>query len=731
MRKISLTSIIFFLLYLFLFTPFSKALSKEMRVKIKFSSNITAPSIIEYCREFLWVYSVEKNGVFQVSPVTGKTLLFHSAKKLFSHLLAKDPFLEIHITALGCRIDKLLVAGMEKGYAYGTHLFYTDKDFGEIDYPEKSEHIRDIHCFKEKCIFIDKNTYTSSDLKNFEALPIPSPGEITRKDSLKELNPFENWQDKHVISKEQYMRALITKDKTLYLMDPLRVNIVTYKNFNFNVGLKKKYFIKWGKWGGWEGQMMFPRSITFLDELDKIAISDSGLKYIFIFEPDGDYWDKIEIRGGKDHLSYPIDIASRGNIIYAADFRKNRVLAIEILEPGEKAERKAKDIDDLLHKDLFKRPEVVNSFHLTRCLSCHDGLLRFNLDKFTSLKNHHPTDEEYTEKIDLPLMYDKLVSCSTCHNSHHISIEGKWKDNTGKTIRGEIPYYLRKEYKPLCTTCHKEKTDRNSNHIELTPSKKYKKYIPGQVDRCSQCHTMHNTEKKLLKMVDPDLCFSCHDITEHPITHTFGKAKLDGEEKTVTCFSCHGIHGTKRKMYYARHSSDDVRTTCLSCHSKFEKSIGSNMHLDLKKYESKIFEGKDIERSSWPGNEKVCLDCHNPHEKQKNVRELCLECHENKPQVHKKKNPITLTPRAKGIKLENERITCTTCHEHHGLVDQKNYLREREKLLLFCSSCHDKNVEELFDNYHKISLKDKKKANKKTREAGTIKRRVCKKKQQN
>ena len=652
-----------------------------------FQTKILAPTIIEYCNNYLWVYSIADHKIYKLIPKSGK-------------IITQNNLLELpeksKITAMGCFQDTIIFASLERplNSKETTMLYRLNQGLTlqKVSILPGSQHIRDILCHKDKCIFLANNVYITTDFKTYNEFPIPKAEKIERIFRNKDANPFSDWQDKHILAEAQYFKALISPQGNLFLLDPQRGSIITYNDYATHETIDSKNFKKWGDWGTWEGQLMFPKSIGFLEKYNAIVISDVGLKLLLLFTPEGEYLGKVGMNTKEDKFLYPIDIVTAENKIYVADFKNNLLLGIEILSLGDKYKKTSDNIDDLLRKDLFKNNTIVQSFNETRCLHCHDGLATLRLDKFVNLnKFHHPINRSLkgnviisdAKKLDLPL-WNELVSCASCHKPHHDAI-------TQESDEPKVPFYLRKNYLDLCTTCHADKKSPENNHIGLERIINDK--ITDRVTSCSDCHVMHNSSNNLTSLGDPQLCFSCHNETTTPMVHPFGAQKLKDEPKNLTCFSCHGIHGTLKENKYARHSKTGVTATCTSCHTELEEQIGKNKHLASKK-------NLNITHS-WPGRESVCVDCHSPHKKFDSILAKCTQCHTDRIHDHKKQIPIMATKRGEGISLEQEKITCTTCHEHHGLTKNKSYLKDRETLLRFCSSCHDEDTSNLFDDYHK------------------------------
>ena len=648
-----LNALLFFICYMLL-TPRGEA---SVIFKTEFKKKLPTPSIIEKCGDHLFVYSVSEMAIFKLSPLSGD--IVETIKSIKGRVIPK-------VTALGCYKQQLVIAG---SVSKKNIILFEEKEFV---IPENSSFIRSIACSKKQCLFVSDKIFISSNLERYKVLHIPSSQDISKysKEQKRSENPFDSWQDDLIINSGRYFQAEMSQGEELYLLDSLRSSIVILPKVD---QIEKS--IKWGKWGGWEGQLMYPKGLSLLEKQSSVVVTDVGLKLLFVFNKQGEFLGKVgpDDTNKNSRFSYPIDVASEHNMIWAIDFLDNYLVALKIIKL-EKDSTTDLDVDQYLHKNLFQHGLVLKQFSLTRCMNCHDGLLRFDLDKFAGIKGHHPVNIEIKDKIDLPLKNGNTLFCSTCHNNHH-------KDNKGEV---KISHHLRKNIPELCLTCHKEKGDQTLNHINI-------KRGDIKVDSCDQCHQVHATKEKMYSVTNPRLCLSCHKNSQIPRAHPFG------ENEKIGCLSCHTPHGTKKKEHFARHSSKIIQETCLKCHKKLKLHVGTNKHMFMKKDQM-------LKPSSWPGNESVCINCHNPHKKsqiKESVKDLCISCHKSKNTTHLGNNVVANTTRAKDIRLVNKSINCLSCHQHHGLSSEKKFLKNKDTLLKFCSSCHGLQSIQLFENFHK------------------------------
>ena len=128
--------------------------------------------------------------------------------------------------------------------------------------------------------------------------------------------------------------------------------------------------------------------------------------------------------------------------------------------------------------------------------------------------------------------------------------------------------------------------------------------------KCTDCHSIHHpeTEQVLLKLPQPQLCYSCHQARradfEMPSHHKVN-------EGMVQCTDCHNPHGTP--LPNQLRASDAADAICYTCH--------------VDKRGPFVYEHEAVKVDG-------CLTCHNPHGssnphllKVSNVNILCLQCH--------------------------------------------------------------------------------------------------------
>ena len=96
--------------------------------------------------------------------------------------------------------------------------------------------------------------------------------------------------------------------------------------------------------------------------------------------------------------------------------------------------------------------------------------------------------------------------------------------------------------------------------------------MPVEQGNCLACHGGHKAVEEKLLVQDPTkLCKDCHP-QEHKLTHPVGQYEKKGQVrtvtdprtgKTVTCATCHDVHGGPNRFLTTH---DWQRDLCLQCH---------------------------------------------------------------------------------------------------------------------------------------------------------------------
>lgn len=142
------------------------------------------------------------------------------------------------------------------------------------------------------------------------------------------------------------------------------------------------------------------------------------------------------------------------------------------------------------------------------------------------------------------------VACTDCHSGDRRHWEEDPKtypmpNPAGMTAASEAR---------VCATCHQ--TAHQQNMLEKNP------HSANGVN-CSGCHSVHGgTHTALLKLAEPQLCFSCHGSVAGQFAKPYRHPVNDG---LVKCSECHTtLSETSRPL------SKNGTNVCLKCHGEFE-----------------------------------------------------------------------------------------------------------------------------------------------------------------
>lgn len=126
---------------------------------------------------------------------------------------------------------------------------------------------------------------------------------------------------------------------------------------------------------------------------------------------------------------------------------------------------------------------------------------------------------------------------------------------------------------------------------------------------CTSCHSVHNSAApKLLKVDQPNLCFSCHNDVKPAFDMPFHHKVNEG---LVKCSDCHDTHGTFGNNNIR--STADQNAICSKCHTETRGPF--------------VFEHAAVKAEG-------CTGCHTPHGSQNarllnmpTINGLCNQCH--------------------------------------------------------------------------------------------------------
>jgi DmsE family decaheme c-type cytochrome len=203
-----------------------------------------------------------------------------------------------------------------------------------------------------------------------------------------------------------------------------------------------------------------------------------------------------------------------------------------------------------------------------------------------------------------------------------------------------------KEIDARCLTCH----------AAAHPNFERSPHAHAKVS-CTACHSAHasKSEASLLKVSQPQLCYSCHTDVKPAFAQPFHH-KVD--EGLMTCSDCHDSHGTFQGRMLK--TTADQNAICTKCHAETAGPF--------------VFEHPVIKAEG-------CTTCHSPHGSPNarllnvsNANTLCLQCHSS--------TNLAAFPNAaseQGGPVHNQAaqyVPCTNCHSQiHGSNATYNFFR--------------------------------------------------------
>ncbi|NJC89145.1 MAG: cytochrome C [Desulfuromonas sp.] len=212
--------------------------------------------------------------------------------------------------------------------------------------------------------------------------------------------------------------------------------------------------------------------------------------------------------------------------------------------------------------------------------------------------------------------------------------------------------------------------------LAAVPPKGYQPYVmhvPEREALCVKCHNMTPTAKALAGVTATNPCASCH-------ARMLNRKHVHGPAGVYQCTYCHDEKSAPAK-YQVKPQSD--LSLCGDCHSDKVEEFRKN----------KFVHG--------PIEAGMCLVCHDSHatdeiaQLNQPVNVLCLSCHEGvDTAVHVlrgissgKSHPLqgSVDPSNSG-----RSFSCASCHNPHGGMGEKLFVRDISDRMLLCRVCHQK-----------------------------------------
>lgn len=191
-----------------------------------------------------------------------------------------------------------------------------------------------------------------------------------------------------------------------------------------------------------------------------------------------------------------------------------------LLMPNQHAPFKSKNCD-ACHAESGGSAFAMKTDIKTVCTKCHSAVNRIAEEPFAHILN----DEQ---------------SCMHCHSPHASSEEALLSGS--QTV--------------ICVKCHFTGREYAGKPMETILAHK-------GMD-CSNCHAPHGSANELYFVKDSqDMCVGCHERA-HQASHPVGPQVIDPRTgKSVTCLSCHQLHGADFDKYLPLNPEMDL---CIQCH---------------------------------------------------------------------------------------------------------------------------------------------------------------------
>ena len=522
----------------------------------------------------------------------------------------------------------------------------------------------------------------------------------------------------------------VDRDDYLHVVDVLNGRIQIFNQ-------KGRYFSQLSRFGMATGELYRPNGIAFADD-GRLFVSDSYRGTVSIFV-NGRFAGLLTEDGlSPRHFNAPVGIAWRKDQLYVVDTSNNSVEVFRI-SSGDVGLLQAEDPSthqgstsrkncltchlswaEEYRAGVYEQDGVLPVATPRMCYSCHHGAV---IDSRRAIGRgeqhpdiHHqrrkPAEHKQERQDEIPAVFpltgDKQLSCGSCHTPHNTEIE-----NTDTLYEAHANPWLRVF---------------NNDKGEL----------------CAACHERHHAENKK----------EAREKGVHPVNMELEEPVEMGEAevKTVTCLSCHSMHGGKPGTPSLRFDHRNGKL-CSYCHDGKEDVVNSDHDLRITAEDS-----QNLLKQS-PKQAGACGSCHTmhrgqgeagflyageyvPYEGAENVLErdlLCLDCHRDKGIAEKAvvehldhpSRDLVLRSDPKVMPLLDKHgevgefgtIACITCHEPHhwtagtqtqesaaGTQKEKgenqvgnvlnSFLRRKGVGDTFCVDCHGLETRLKYKYYH-------------------------------
>jgi len=362
------------------------------------------------------------------------------------------------------------------------------------------------------------------------------------------------------------------------------------------------------------------------------------------------------------------------------------------------------------------------------CFSCHDGSIKDSRAKLED-DSGHKINKEPPRHMKIPEIFplDEKgeMQCSTCHTAHGVQGGPDSEETIFMRTSNKNSAMCR-----MCHPAADGGMAAGNHPAGIMERQVPAKLISlgavsgGKKNQivCETCHVAHGSpyESFLIEGAgNSALCLSCHQEKNifgpegerkpfHVINVPPQKAKIPAEfiakgaktgyQGSIICLTCHQVHNHKTQEKFLLIMRNEKSSLCLTCHLNKQYLLSSRHNLINSSPKERNLEGKTAAEGG------ICSSCHLPHKPARNLSgkedfttQLCLSCH-SKGNMGEKvmprgyTHPVSVSPFEKkeedpfftavdaekgqlalplfsryNVQDENGKLTCSTCHEPHGL----------------------------------------------------------------
>ena len=194
----------------------------------------------------------------------------------------------------------------------------------------------------------------------------------------------------------------------------------------------------------------------------------------------------------------------------------------------------AKHVESAAAADIVNPPKLASARADKLCATCH----REQLKGAAGVRGHS----------------GHQVGCTSCHKLH---------GETPESLVARAPAAVNHE----CASCHA------SDWAQF--QKPFHHRLPENAMSCTDCHNPHGTAQAGMQRTfagNERGCFQCHGDKRGPFTFEHAPMRFEG------CGACHESHGSANPHMLTR---QEVRLTCLECHSSLPAQVNTNAKLGV------------------------------------------------------------------------------------------------------------------------------------------------------